>query len=139
MECERFQNFLSFIRRHEHFMSFRLHPKAAHLMPAVIFCAATCVLAQTGQELPDHPQPQQTLPHAAQSPANTQGHRQNQTSKTTAAPPQVDAPWPREAPRGDEKFLMYQPQLETWEGDEVHAYAALSVESKGNSKPKYGV
>jgi hypothetical protein len=34
---------------------------------------------------------------------------------------------------------MYQPQLETWEGDEIHAYAAISVENQGNGKPKYGV
>ena len=34
---------------------------------------------------------------------------------------------------------MYQPQLETWDGDEIHAYAALSVETQGNAKPKYGV
>jgi hypothetical protein len=34
---------------------------------------------------------------------------------------------------------MYQPQLETWEGDELHAYAAISVEDQGDAKPKYGV
>ena len=34
---------------------------------------------------------------------------------------------------------MYQPQLETWEGDEIHAYAAISVENQGTAKPKYGV
>lgn len=33
---------------------------------------------------------------------------------------------------------MYQPQLETWEGEELQAYAALSV-TKKSSQPKYGV
>src|SRR5438309_3094529 len=34
---------------------------------------------------------------------------------------------------------MYQPQLETWKDDELHAYAALSLERKGGQKPNYGV
>jgi hypothetical protein len=34
---------------------------------------------------------------------------------------------------------MYQPQVETWRGDEVHAYAALSVMSTTNKTTKYGV
>jgi len=128
------------IRRHDHFMWCQLHLETAGLMLSLIFWAAQpCVLAQTEQDLPDHPQPQQTPSHAPQPQANTQARPQNQASRVSAVPPQVDAPWPRESVRGDEKILMYQPQLETWEGDEVHAYAALSVETKGNSKPTYGV
>jgi hypothetical protein len=34
---------------------------------------------------------------------------------------------------------MFQPQLEAWQGDEIHAYAALSVVSKGSRAPKCGV
>ena len=34
---------------------------------------------------------------------------------------------------------MYQPQLESWEGDEIHAYAALSLQSRDSKTPKYGV
>src|SRR5215510_7262924 len=117
----------------------RLHLKATHLVVSLMFCAQPCVLARAGQELPDHPQPQQPLPNAPQPQPTTQARPQNQASRVSAVPPQVDAPWPRESVLGDEKILMYQPQLETWEGDEVHAYAALSVESKGNSKPNYGV
>jgi hypothetical protein len=33
---------------------------------------------------------------------------------------------------------MYQPQLEAWEGEELRAYAAISV-TKKDSQPKYGV
>jgi hypothetical protein len=120
-------------------MCCRLDLKAARLLLYVMLCAQPCVLAQTGQELPDHPQPQQPLPNAPQPQPTAQARPQNQASRVSAVPPPVDAPWPRESSRGDEKILMYQPQLETWEGDEVHAYAALSVESKGNAKPNYGV
>jgi len=96
-----------------------------------MFCASPSVRAQNGQELPDHPQPQQNVPHAQP--------QHKGTSKAASVPAQVDAPWPRETSRGDEKILMYQPQLETWEGDEVRAYAAVSVESKAKQQPKYGV
>jgi hypothetical protein len=34
---------------------------------------------------------------------------------------------------------MYQPQVEAWKGDELRAYAALSLESKTNKTAKYGV
>ena len=34
---------------------------------------------------------------------------------------------------------MYQPQVETWKGDELHAYAALAVTSAANKTTKYGV
>src|SRR5215467_2119169 len=36
----------------------------------------------------------------------------------------TDAPWPREAEVGDEKVSLYQPQLDSWEGDEIRAYSA---------------
>ena len=39
----------------------------------------------------------------------------------------------------DETISMYQPQVETWKGDEVRAYAALSVMSTTNKTTKYGV
>jgi hypothetical protein len=64
--------------------------------------------------------------------------------------PKVDAAWPREVERGGEKVAMFQPQLEAWEGEELRAYAAISVakkDSTDNAKdnarkdnpPKYGV
>jgi len=45
-------------------------------------------------------------------------------------PEQVDAPWPREADRGEERILMYGPQLETWDSDQISAYAALASVNK---------
>jgi hypothetical protein len=50
----------------------------------------------------------------------------------------VDWDWPRKADFGDQKMLMYQPQLEGWHDDEIQLYAALSVESK-DKKINYGV
>jgi hypothetical protein len=50
-----------------------------------------------------------------------------------------DSGWPRELDRGDEKIVMYQPQLESWEDDEVRAYAALSVVNQKDKRTRYGV
>ena len=51
----------------------------------------------------------------------------------------VDWDWPREADLGEEKLLVYQPQLEDWQGDTISLYAALSVEDKNTKKLNYGV
>jgi hypothetical protein len=96
--------------------------------------------AQTHKELPDHPQPQQSLPDAPSAVVRSLGDSGHQPlAPATRAAQGVDNPWPREATRGDEKISMYQPQLEVWQGDELRAYAALSVVSKSNKTPKYGV
>lgn len=107
----------------------------------LLFCNALLLppaLAQS--DLPDHPQPQQSLPDApsavVRSPRDS-GHQP--LAPATRAPQGVDNPWPREATRGEEKISMYQPQLETWQGDQLRAYAALSVVNKNNKTPKYGV
>ena len=34
---------------------------------------------------------------------------------------------------------MYQPQVESWKGEELRAYAALALVSKTNKTTKYGV
>ena len=45
---------------------------------------------------------------------------------------------PREADHGDETISMYEPQLESWDADELHAYAALAAVNKKDKKAKYG-
>ena len=97
---------------------------------SLLMCGAVIVLPLYGQmSLPDHPQPQE-LPDGPKPQASAGAPGRQQT---------VDADWPRTAARGNEKFSMYQPQLESWQGDEIRAYAALSVENQGSKAPKYGV
>lgn len=94
--------------------------------------------AQTS--LPDHPQPQQSLPDAPSAVRRLPEHSTPQGSAgSTQAAPRVDEAWPRKASRGDETISMYQPQVEAWESDELRAYAALALESKTNKTTKYGV
>jgi len=51
----------------------------------------------------------------------------------------ADAPWPRQADRGNETVLVYQPQIKSWVGDELTAYAALAVVNNAEKKTRYGV
>ena len=69
--------------------------------------------------------------------------RQQSTSQpgtgTNRSAQHVDGTWPREIDHGQERISVYQPQVDSWDGDEIHAYAALSVEAKASKKPRYGV
>src|SRR6476620_5998263 len=107
-------------------------------VPLVCGWAIIPLSAQTS--LPDHPQPQQSLPDAPSFSRSVPEHPNSQMpSGATGTAKRVDEAWPRKATRGDETISMYQPQVETWKGDEVRAYAALSVMSTTNKTTKYGV
>jgi hypothetical protein len=108
----------------------------------------TSLRAQTS--LPDTPQPQpsqgqpsQPQPSLPDAPSASRppspAPEPHASAGTTPAGQPVDQAWPRKATRGDETFSMYQPQLEAWKGDELHAYAALAVMSTANKTTRYGV
>jgi hypothetical protein len=88
----------------------------------------------------DHPQSQQSLPDAPSS-VRPLPERPNSEapSGATRAEKRGDEAWPRKTPYGNGTISMYQPQVETWKDDEVHAYAALAVTSTANKTTKYGV
>src|SRR5580765_4296077 len=78
------------------------------------------LLALYVQQLPDAPHKQTPPPNTEQSPFSLPRQPQppaRPPTSTTQA--RVDKPWPREATFGDEKVVVYQPQLEAWEGDEL--------------------
>jgi hypothetical protein len=68
-----------------------------------------------------------------------EGPNSRASSDATRAEKRVDEAWPRKVTQGNETISMYQPQVETWKGNEVHAYAALAVTSTANKTTKYGV
>ena len=93
-----------------------------------LFAADRTSTSSSAQELPDAPS---HVSHSNRAkPAAQNAHQSAQGT---------DAPWPREAEVGDEKISMYQPQLDSWEGDEIRAYAALALQNKQDRKTKYGV
>src|ERR1700733_2506584 len=49
-----------------------------------------------------------------------------------------DPGWPRKITSGDTTILMYDPQIDKWDGDEIDAYAAVSVETAGSQQLTYG-
>jgi hypothetical protein len=110
--------------------------RIVYLIEAVVLLIACALSPADAQSSPSHAQ-QQSLPDAPS--AVIQQQKPQASPGRTSTEQHVDAPWPREAVRGDERIFMYQPQLETWTDDQLHAYAALSIERKGNSKPNYGV
>ena len=50
-----------------------------------------------------------------------------------------DQGWPRKIVSGSTTMLIYQPQIDKWEGNQIQAYAAVAVESSGSEQPTYGV
>ena len=50
-------------------------------------------------------------------------------------------PWPRQvaAPSLGETILVYQPQLDTWKGNQLEAYAAIGVRNTSTKATDYGV
>jgi hypothetical protein len=66
----------------------------------------------------------------------------NGVAATAAAtqPAAVDPlAWPRQFQEGGNTFVVYQPQLQKWEGDRLEAQAAAAVTPAGKTEPSYGV
>jgi hypothetical protein len=70
----------------------------------------------------------QTLPNAPSA----------QKSKTQAAHTSEGA-WPRTFTSGSDKFLVYQPQVDKWEGNRIDLYSAVEMTKDKGSNPTYGV
>ena len=111
-------------------MGNRLPGRTTCLYIGLLFAGGGLFLKAQTEELPDAPSAVAGL-----QPART-------TTAKTSTPPNsqsVDWDWPREADLGEEKLLMYQPQLDSWHDDQIALYAALSVEDKTDKKLNYGV
>src|SRR2546426_615925 len=48
-------------------------------------------------------------------------------------------PWPRQLASGDNTFSLFQPQYESWDQGRLSGRAAVAVENRVSSQPKYGV
>ena len=72
---------------------------------------------------------QQTLPNApsAQKKATAQSSRPS------------DSGWPRTFTSGADTFVMYQPQVDKWDGNRVDLYSAVEFKAGKDSAAKYGV
>jgi hypothetical protein len=115
-----------------------------HPIPFICYGCVAIQLLLPGKSIagqsPKHaPATQDHLPDAPSHVRGTSTARTDGYENTQRSPQAPDASWPREADRGSERVLMYQPQLDSWPGDKVSAYAALAVVSKSDKKTRYGV
>ena len=56
-----------------------------------------------------------------------------------AANAEAQLAWPRTIREGPKTLIIYQPQLDSWSGDEIQGTAAVSVATTGTDDMKYGV
>ncbi len=71
---------------------------------------------------------QQPLPNAPSA----------QKAKTQATP-MSDSGWPRTVVNGADTFVIYQPQVDKWEGNRIDLYSAVELKTGKDSPAKYGV
>lgn len=61
------------------------------------------------------------------------------TQLAASAGPAAPLPWPREFPLADDQLLqLYQPQVDSWEGDRMAGRAAVAIGAKSGA-PTYGM
>ncbi len=93
------------------------HPSCAAVL--VAFCACIFVGTFSGaQALPNAPSTQKA---------------KTQTAKAS------EGTWPRTFTSGADKFLVYQPQVDKWEGNHIDLYSAVEMTKEKGANPTYGV
>src|SRR5271165_5276978 len=95
-----------------------IHAGKALPLLLLLFSGFAC-LQGAAQKLPDAPSTAKTKPATAAS--------------------QADQGWPRRFSSGADKFTMYQPQIEKWDGNRLYLYSAVEVTSAGKTSANYGV
>jgi len=53
--------------------------------------------------------------------------------------PAPEANWPRTVRSGADTFLIYEPQVETWDDNRINLYAAVEFKTEPDGASKYGV
>ena len=90
----------------------------ARVMILLLFCGALLSSFAGAQTLPNAPSAQKSKTHAA---------------KTS------ESEWPRPMTSGADTFLVYQPQVDKWEGDRIELYSAVEQKTGKDGAPTYGV
>ncbi len=99
-------------------------------LPLLLICAAIG-LARAQQELPDAPSAtKQKEVSAVPSATKTNAERR--------APP-GERSWPRTFTVGNDRFTIYQPQVEKWDGNLIDLYSAVEAKKTNGSPANYGV
>src|SRR5262245_54125204 len=62
-----------------------------------------------------------------------------QTTQTASGTESTVDPWPRTLTRQGATISIYQPQLESWTGNLLDAYAAVTIKTQSPKVTNYGV
>ena len=60
-------------------------------------------------------------------------------ARSQTAPDAGGDPWPREVPAAGATILIFQPQLDSWTGNQLQAYSAVGVRNTSTKATDYGV
>ncbi|MGH7287413.1 MAG: hypothetical protein ACREI8_05275, partial [Myxococcota bacterium] len=100
-----------------------MHPVASLLCVLLLACAQP-------------PSPPAPLPAQAFTPEPGAAS----ASAAQPAPPAASLdPWPRSIQAANATLLVYQPQVESWQGNQLKFRAAVGATPSGASEPTYGV
>ena len=81
--------------------------------------------------------------NAQQSPATEQKKPLPDSPKPNNLKPPAKAPvvqaWPRAFTSGHDTFNIYQPQVDRWEGNQIHLYSAVELKTGKETGARYGV
>ena len=75
------------------------------------------------------------LPARAQNLPNAPSAQKAKTQTT----PTKESGWPRTFTSGTDKFLIYQPQVDKWDGNRIYVYSAVELTTGKESAARYGV
>ena len=75
----------------------------------------------------------------AQTPATSAVPASPATARPAPPPPSPDAPWPRVFTFQGATVSVYQPQIESWKGNQLSARSAVKVKTAGKQGTDYGV
>jgi hypothetical protein len=66
-------------------------------------------------------------------------HAQASPSASSLAPTPDDSGWPHELSSGDTRYSLYQPQVDSWQDNQLSAHAAVAVQPATDTEPTLGV
>ena len=99
---------------------------ASLLVVSITLLSPGIGFSQAGQAPPAQAAPSASSAPAAQAPG-------------AAPPPDPGAPWPRQISYQGATIFVFQPQLESWVGNKLDAYAAVRIKTPNKKDTDYGV
>src|SRR5215471_4313580 len=105
--------------------------RAERLIASLLVITITFVCPGIGFSQAEQAPPAQAAPSASTAPAAQ--------APGAAPPPDPGAPWPRQISYQGATIFVFQPQLQSWVGNKLDAYAAVRIKTPNKKDTDYGV